>query len=552
MKRLISSLIALCLVIAIFPAASFAATGDITVYIDFEGYNLGQGFYIEPAKMTVPRGTTAGEVTVKILNDLGYDYEASGSTREQATGKGDGFYLSAVADFDTGRINVPEYITYHKGPTTAEARAEGNDDNYLGEFDYSFMSGWCLTVDQDRINRGAGAETLRDGSVIRWQFTLWGYGADLGRDPVDASGRRWSEDPYYNHADKDALVRAIADNPDSPLYQKGLNVLINPLAAQSSVDDMTVAILNGDEEFDGSTDETDINENNDSDPADFRELNRAIARAEALKERYYTDASWSQFIKKLDAAKKIADNSSSKQYQVDVALLQLEDAMDKLEETGSSGSSGGGGGGGGTAQNPASDSTGSQQQTGGTATAFNDVTASDWFSEDVIYAVENNLMNGISDSEFAPKNNITRAMLVTILYRYSDSPNVSGGKEFSDVPAGKWYSDAVNWASSNGIVNGYANGNFGTNDDITREQIAVILYNFAKQKGINTSKTTDLSAYTDWSSASSYARDAMSWAAAEGLILGRTADTLAPKGNATRAEAATLLRRFIEGCVKGQ
>jgi hypothetical protein len=550
MKRLISSLIALCLVIAIFPAASFAAE-NITVYIDFEGYNLGQGLYIEPTKMTVPRGTTAGEVTVKILNDLGYDYETQGSQREHDTGKGAGFYLSSVEDFDTGHISVPEYITRHDGPTTAEARAEGNSDDYLGEFDYSFMSGWCLTVDQDFINQGAGTYTLRDGSVIRWQFTLWGYGADLGRDPVDSSERRWGEDPYYNHANKEALVRAIADNPDSPLYQNGLNILINPLAAQSSVDDMTDAILNGDEEFDGSTDETDINENDNADPADFRELNRAIARAEALKERDYTDASWSRFIKKLDAAKKVADNSSSKQYQVDVALLQLEDAMDKLEETGSSGSSGGGGGGG-TAQNPASDSTGSQQQTGGTAAAFSDVTASDWFYEDVIYAVENNLMNGISGSEFAPKNNITRAMLVTILYRYSGSPNVSGGKEFPDVPAGKWYSDAVNWASSNGIVNGYANGNFGTNDDITREQIAVILYNFAKQKSINTSKTTDLSAYTDWGSASSYARDAMSWAAAEGLILGRTADTLAPKGNATRAEAATLLRRFIEGCVKGQ
>jgi hypothetical protein len=160
-------------------------------------------------------------------------------------------------------------------------------------------------------------------------------------------------------------------------------------------------------------------------------------------------------------------------------------------------------------------------------------------------------MNGISDTLFSPNANLTRAMLVTILYRYdhpgaSTTPPMEGNKTFSDVEAGGWYTDAVIWASANGIVTGYGDGKFGPNDNITLEQFAAILYRYAQKKGFDASKTTDLSAYTDTGQISAYALEAMKWANATDLITGRTQTTLAPLGTATRAEAATLLMRFIE------
>ena len=181
---------------------------------------------------------------------------------------------------------------------------------------------------------------------------------------------------------------------------------------------------------------------------------------------------------------------------------------------------------------------------------FTDVNATDWFYNAVKYAFENALMNGISATEFAPDNQLTRAMLVTILHRYEGEPTITGGVEFTDVPTNEWYTDAIAWASANGIVNGYGDGIFGTNDNITREQLATMLYNYATFKKLDVSKTTDLASFTDRSEVSEWALEAMQWANAEGLVNGRTAETLVPEGTATRAEAATLLMRFIEEFVK--
>ena len=181
---------------------------------------------------------------------------------------------------------------------------------------------------------------------------------------------------------------------------------------------------------------------------------------------------------------------------------------------------------------------------------FTDVSATDWFYNAVKYAFENALMNGISATEFAPDNQLTRAMLVTILYRYEGEPKTTGGLGFTDVSTNEWFTDAIAWASANGIVNGYGDGIFGTNDNITREQLATMLYNYATFKKLDVSKTTDLENFSDRSEISSWALPAMQWANAEGLVNGRTAETLVPEGTATRAEAATLLMRFIEEFVK--
>ncbi|MBR7082300.1 MAG: S-layer homology domain-containing protein [Oscillospiraceae bacterium] len=186
------------------------------------------------------------------------------------------------------------------------------------------------------------------------------------------------------------------------------------------------------------------------------------------------------------------------------------------------------------------------QQKGRPSEKFKDVDPNAWYIEYIDYVIENGLMNGVSEDLFAPNATTTRAMIVTILYRLEGSPDVSGTNPFKDVKSSQWYTNAIIWAAENDIVTGYGDGKFGINDDITREQLAAIMYRYAKYKGYDVTKAADLSGYTDASGISEWALDAMKWAVAEELITGRTATTLAPKGNATRAEAAAILTRFIE------
>ena len=182
--------------------------------------------------------------------------------------------------------------------------------------------------------------------------------------------------------------------------------------------------------------------------------------------------------------------------------------------------------------------------------SFIDVKQSDWFYEAVKYAYDNELVNGVGNNMFAPGESLTRAMLVTLLYRYENEPAVTAGIKFTDVPAGQWYTNAIIWATENKIVEGYGNGFFGTNDNITREQVATMLMRYAAWKKLDTSKTKELTAYTDAAQISDWALAAMKWANAEGLITGRTTTTLSPKGETTRAEVAMLLMRFIEDFMK--
>ena len=151
---------------------------------------------------------------------------------------------------------------------------------------------------------------------------------------------------------------------------------------------------------------------------------------------------------------------------------------------------------------------------------------------------------------FAPNSQTTRAQLVTILYRLEGEPEVSGTSGFTDVEAGTWYTDAVAWAAANGIVNGVSETEFAPGKDITREQLATILFRYAEAKGYDVSARADLSAYTDADQIQSYAAESVAWAVAEGLIQGFEDNTLRPAGNATRAQIATILMRFCEGVAK--
>ena len=180
------------------------------------------------------------------------------------------------------------------------------------------------------------------------------------------------------------------------------------------------------------------------------------------------------------------------------------------------------------------------------ALLFSDVKEGDWFYEAAQFAQENGLMLGTGGGKFSPHATTTRGMVVAILYRMFGSPAVAGTNSFGDVKAGQYYFDAVTWASNNKLVSGYLSGDFGPNDSITREQLAVILMNYAKLKGYDVSAKVDLSKFRDVSSVSEWAHDALTWANALGLIQGIGGDMLNPGGNAERCQVAAILQRFIE------
>ena len=180
---------------------------------------------------------------------------------------------------------------------------------------------------------------------------------------------------------------------------------------------------------------------------------------------------------------------------------------------------------------------------------FNDVKASDWYASAVDFVSSHELFQGVGEGNFAPKSPMTRAMLVTVLYRLEDEPATYGTASFKDVPADAWYAKAVAWAAAEGIVMGNGDG-FAPNDNITREQIATILYRYAQYLGIDVSAKGSVSRFSDGGKVSTWASNAMAWAVEVGLFQGDDSNCLNPGSNATRAEVATLMQRLVKLIVK--
>ena len=176
--------------------------------------------------------------------------------------------------------------------------------------------------------------------------------------------------------------------------------------------------------------------------------------------------------------------------------------------------------------------------------SYNDVVAGDWFAEAVNYVTLTGRMNGTGDG-FSPNSNLTRAQMVTVLYRMAGEPEVTGENPFTDVPDGQWYTDAVLWAAENGITDGTSETTFSPNNPLTREQMATFFYRFADFETEEPIEVTgDLSGYTDADLVADYAVDAMTWAVGEGVISGIGNNTLAPDNTASRAQMATVLTRY--------
>lgn len=175
-------------------------------------------------------------------------------------------------------------------------------------------------------------------------------------------------------------------------------------------------------------------------------------------------------------------------------------------------------------------------------TGFSDVSADAWYADAAVYCREHGVMNGTSATTFGPDTTMSRAMLATVLYRAAGSPVVSGDADFTDVAPTAYYSDAAAWASQEGVISGYGNGLFGSDDPVTREQIATILWRYdGSPAPAGTSQ-----AFADQASIASYAVDGVAWARENGIINGMTGNRFAPQSHATRAQVATILMNYLQ------
>lgn len=248
-SKAIALLLAVVMIAGLLPATVFAVDADeMTVVVSMEGLTLGQGMYVKPTAYTLSQinalvategygpytedTLTAAMATLAMMIDNGLDYQNTGSWDN-------GMYLSAVKGVDTGVVNIPSVITENGGPSSTDN--DGNTDEYLGEFDYSFMSGWMITVNDYMIDVGCSEWGLTNGVasgkcqdysniyVIRWQFTVYGYGADLGHNTG------WGNEPYYDHVNKDMLYAAYALSDDAAAKSSVLSTMEKLTATASEV-----------------------------------------------------------------------------------------------------------------------------------------------------------------------------------------------------------------------------------------------------------------------------------------------------------------------------
>lgn len=239
---------------------------------------------------------------------------------------------------------------------------------------------------------------------------------------------------------------------------------------------------------------------------------------------------------------KITDGINSQTPSMDNSTGDNDNSNDLDDSNNSSGSTDSGN----SNNNNSNDNTDNEPENTETTIQFTDVNENDWYYDAVKYVYVNGLMSGVSDTTFAPNANTTRGMIVTVLYRMENQPNVTIDNSFKDVKSTDYYGNAIYWAKQNNIVSGYNSTTFAPNDNITREQIAAILYRYAAYKGYSVDKTSDLSNFNDTSNISNYALTPIKWAVSSGLISGMGDSTISPLGNASRAQIATILMRFIE------
>lgn len=606
--------------------------GPIDVVVSMDAQTLGLGYMIKPTIVHTTKYTLASKViTDAIVQNIKEKYgldlkgytvkhvsEPEGNYAYMNTGSVlSGFYLAQVYWPNQQNAKIAQYILDVCGDKIDWDQVETDKTGkYLGEFDYYNMSGWMYSIsdinDSETLPSfpgvGAAGWRMRDGEVMRWQFTVYGYGSDLNAD-----NSAWgSASITGDSGDKTALTYKIAQMREEYKDKNGSykagddeletsriyvnvfdGVLCDPLANQAKLDaavadlDLVAAELANADKLTEVTDKIlaigtvklengklvkDGEVTAESGPK-IEEARKAYDALTEEQKKLFGKA-YPEYLEALEAAEKayeqVKDEEAAKKAAaevdaminalpdpdditlddkdaIDAAMKAYEDlseaakgyvknhdklvackeAYDKLNDK----------------PNPPTPVTPSKPTTPSkpkddkptTGASFTDVPSGSWYADAVNYVSEKGLMNGTSKNGFSPNATTTRGMIVTILARV-EGVNTNG------TP---WYAAGQKWAMDNGISD-------GTNmtGEVTREQLAAILYRYAKLKGYDTSKSNKLDSFKDADKVSSWAVEAMQWANAESLINGKSNSMLDPQGKATRAETAAILMRFMENIAK--
>lgn len=446
-----------------------------------------------------------------------------------------------------------------------------------GEFDHGPLSGWMYSVNGRYPDYGASQYDLKEGDVLRWRYTT-DLGEDLGQDNSKWSGDLKANKKAYvievdgdsekvsiskRHFDKalkavekeklsDIVIKIDTNKKmkgfnielpkksiESVAKQKGLDLNIESSIAHLDMSNAMLALL-----AKQAKGETIVVQLQETDALTLTEKQRETIGHHVVYDIVIESAGESirdSGKKKVTIALPYTLKAGETKEEVNVWSLDENNQLKRIESDYNS------------KTNMASfDSSylssyaiGVKLEASAVVHRFKDVKPEDWFYKAVDVATQKGLFVGTSSETFSPNQPMTRAMLVTVLHKLEKEPDASPVK-FHDVPEATWFTTSVGWAADNGIISGYDNGVFKPNEKITREQIAVILYRYGTLKGYDMDGEVSLTMYMDQSKISPWALESMRWASQSGIITGRTSSTLSPAGEATRAEVAEILRRFIE------
>lgn len=525
-KRILTILLVMAMLMSLSVMA-FADNGsdgdEFTVVVSVEGLTLGQGIYCGPKAYTLDEinaliakegygpyeqaELTAGMATLAFLIDNAIDYDMSGSWES-------GAYIRSLKGLDTGNVNIPGVITENGGPDNSEN--DGNDDEYLGEFDYSMMAGWMITVNNLMTPVGCadfvfedykgydGYEDYGNTYVVRWQFSLWGYGLDLGIDNGWGFGS-----PYFEGANKDKLFAAYATSTDACKKAQVVGVMENLTASQDEVNNATElfsadsahkAVI--DEAVDATCTETGLTEG-----SHCSVCNEVIKAQETVPALGHKWSEWETVIPACVEGGGIKGRVCSVCGEIETEEIAQNDdhSNDPFVDIAKSG-----------------------------------------YHDYIIGAHVCGIINGYPDGTFRPSANVTRAQFITMLYN-AFGEKTEGTLDFKDAStiAGA-YSDAVIWGVENKIINGYSDGTFRPNQEISRAQMATFLYRYLCTIGEFDESDLAPVGYKDEGNIASPYVDAVNAISNLGIMNGTGANMFSPNGTANRGMAATVIFRAFE------
>ncbi len=526
------------LVLCLSFAAPVAAK-DITVTVSVEKFTLGEGYILEPTLVTVPENTLASTVITSLLTEDNYKH----------TGKGSDLYISYIRDENISEEKAfPKYLV-SRFASNQERVSTRRFEDWLGEFDYCTQSGWMYCVDNSFPDVGCGQYVLKDGDVMRWQFTVCGLGSDLGAD-----NSQWGTASMVSTANKDALVRKIAEinameNPavikSSKAYKNAMVLLENIQAKQEKIDGALAALNTY---LESGTDALELETNG--------MVQITLKPGDDLTP--YSPPS-TVYPKSISVNYNTAEIREGETLQLSATVLP-ENASDKTVIWGSS-----------CPEVATVDANGVVTAVStGKATImartvnykravceivvkdsyiapdepipikmpFEDVSSGDYYYDAVLWALREAVTTGVSANAFDPQNVCTRGQMVTFLWRANGRPEPKTKNcAFTDVKAEDYYYSAVLWAVENGITNGVSSTTFAPNDKVTRGQVVTFLYRNAKEPSVSGKMP-----FTDVPSGEYYYK-AVLWAVANEITTGVSATEFAPGVECTRGQIVTFLYR---------